>query len=264
MKITRLLAIGVIAGSSWLGLQVGTGTAQIREQQPAEFPPASYKGKQYVDSNGCVFIRAGIDGDVAWVPRVSRDRKVICGFRPTLATEAAEAPAAAPTETTQTAAAPTTATRPATRRAAPAAAPAPKPSPRRAAPSVVRQTAPKPKRTPRVATAPKPIAPEQVRLLVKVPKGGLCPGASPQAQPYLRGTGRIRTSPSVGVLARSIKLTRRHRILGLPLGHRAVRMSVELVHDETGEVHKVDHTYDVELTAKKPGPGFEFYEPKKR
>lgn len=51
---------------------------------PAEFPPASFKGKQYIDSRGCVYVRAGIDGNVTWVPRVNRQRQLLCGFRPSL------------------------------------------------------------------------------------------------------------------------------------------------------------------------------------
>lgn len=68
-----VLTIGILT----LGGTAGAQTLRT-DNGPAERPPASYKAMQYVDSKGCVYIRAGQGVRITWVPRVNRKRQVFC------------------------------------------------------------------------------------------------------------------------------------------------------------------------------------------
>lgn len=81
MDVKRWLHVAVIGASAALA----TSTDALAQGVPAELPPESFSGVQYIDSAGCAFVRAGVAGVTEWIPRVGRDRRQICGQTPTFA-----------------------------------------------------------------------------------------------------------------------------------------------------------------------------------
>lgn len=65
-------------------------------QAPANLPPASFDGREFVDAAGCTFLRSTFGGQVTWVPRFGPDRQLICGQTPTVFAAAQPDPAPAP------------------------------------------------------------------------------------------------------------------------------------------------------------------------
>jgi hypothetical protein len=84
MRARLILAVAV-----WvLSGQGAMAEHSLDPQGPAELPPESFTDVQYVDSTGCVFLRAGLNGKVTWIPRVTKDRGPLCGYAPSLAPSA--------------------------------------------------------------------------------------------------------------------------------------------------------------------------------
>jgi len=85
---------------------------------PANLPPSTFKGNYFVDNAGCGYVRAGYGGNTQWVPRVQRNRTLVCGQTPTFAaartvkTQTARVDTSQQQQQQQTAAVTTTTTQP--------------------------------------------------------------------------------------------------------------------------------------------------------
>lgn len=202
MRVIRVLTMAAIVAA--FGVDFAEAQPMSGMPVPAEFPPESYSGRQYVDSNGCVFLRAGVSGNTTWIPRVSRQRKMICGAKPSLAqTRTAQAPAAAPAKT-PTAAKAVPQAKPQPQKVRQVARPAPPKVVR--APSVAAPVSAPPVRMVTAPSARTAIAPTRsvavktakapARIVRRAPSkaGSACPGLSPVSQRYMSG-GDVRCGP---------------------------------------------------------------------
>lgn len=216
MRLKRLAVLAITTAFAGLGAVSAQAQGITTIDRPAEMPPASFTGKQFADSRGCLFVRAGFDGAVIWVPRMTRDREQVCGYKPTFGktrTAAAPDPQPAPKPVAKPAPKPKV-----------AAAPKPKPTPapkktvakrqpmktvasKPAPKTVMRAPASKPPAAPPpktvVKTMPKAPAATAQRVIRVKPGQGCPPGATgtimrdgmavrcgPQASPYVTEIGR--------------------------------------------------------------------------
>ena len=76
--MTILSAIGKTLFTFQLCLGCHMVLARTDDFQPAEPPPLDFSTNYYVDSRGCGFVRANLDGVTCWAPLFTKDRQPVC------------------------------------------------------------------------------------------------------------------------------------------------------------------------------------------
>ena len=89
----RAATFTLLAGLCASGVAGAQGLPDV--DGPREPPPADFAETQYVDSQGCVFMRAGIGGETVWVARLTPERAMLCGYPPSIAVADPQPPAEA-------------------------------------------------------------------------------------------------------------------------------------------------------------------------
>ena len=175
-----VISVGILLGAPTAAL------AQTNGGAPAELPPPGFEGREYTDSQGCVFLRSTFGGEVTWIPRYGPDRRPVCGETPTAETATPET-TNAETTTPETATAEAETPEPeSTQTAAPAPAAPVASAPVASAPTASARPAP----APAAQAQPRRAAPQQQRARAKraAPRADAsgrhpsCPASAPYGQ----------------------------------------------------------------------------------